>query len=66
MKKLLTIALLFAGLTASAQGVWITGVTEPDNLKGIPERTYYQYDVEGVGSFILFDWDDWTFHIFTD
>lgn len=66
MKKLLTIVLLFIGLTVSAQGVWITGVTEADDLKGIPERTYYQYDVEGIGSFILFDWDDWAFHIFTD
>lgn len=67
MKKLLTILhLLFVGIATNAQGVWITGVTEADELKGIPERAYYQYDVEGLGSFILFDWEDWTFHIFTD
>ena len=67
MKKLLLMLhLLFAGIAANAQGVWITGVTEADELKGIPERTYYQYDVEDLGSFILFDWEDWTFHIFTD
>lgn len=67
MRKLIAISLLLlVGLGVSAQGVWITGVTEADDLKGIPERTYYQYDVEGIGSFILFDWDDWTFHVFTD
>ncbi len=67
MKKLLTIGmLLLAGLTAKAQGVWSTGVIEGDALKGTPTRTYYQYDVEGMGSFILFDWEDWYFHIFTD
>ena len=68
MKKLLTIALLMlAGLTASAQeGTWSTGMNEADELKGTLGGPYYRYDVEGIGSFILWDWEDWNFKIITD
>lgn len=66
MKKLLTIVLLLAGLTSSAQGTWSTGMNETDELKGFLGGPYYRYDVEGVGSFILWDWEDWNFRIITD
>lgn len=67
MKKLLAITLLlFAGLTASAQGTWSTGMNEADELKGLLGGPYYRYDVEGIGSFILWDWEDWKFRIITD
>ena len=60
MKKLFAIAfLLFAVLTASAQGTWSTGMNEADELKGLLGGPYYRYDVEGMGSFILWDWEDW-------
>lgn len=68
MKKLLTIALLMmAGLTAGAQeGTWSTGMNEADELKGLLGGPYYRYDLEGIGSFILWDWEDWKFRIITD
>lgn len=67
MKKLLAIALLlFADLTASAQGTWSTGMNEPDELKGLLGGPYYRYDVEGMGTFVLWDWEDWKFRIITD
>lgn len=68
MKKLLTIALLLlAGLTASAQeGTWTTGVNESDELKGSIGGPYYSYDIEGEGSFVVWDWDDFLFKINTD
>ena len=63
MKKLFAIAfLLFAVLTASAQGTWSTGMNEADELKGLLGGPYYRYDVEGMGSFILWDWEDWKFN----
>ena len=68
MKKVLTIVLLMlAGLTAGAQeGTWSTGMNEADELKGLLGGPYYRYDVEGIGSFILWDWEDWKFRIITD
>ncbi len=80
MKKLLTIALLLVGMTASAQtdstatavpnktqeGMWSTGMNEADELKGTEAGPYYRYDVEGIGSFILWDFDDWAFKIITE
>ncbi len=68
MKKLLTIALLlFVGLVAEAQeGTWSTGVNDADEQKGISGEPYYRYDIEGIGSFILWDWEDWKFRIITD
>lgn len=67
MKKLFTISLmLIAWLTACAQGTWSTGMNEADELKGLLGGPYYRYDVEGVGSFILWDWEDWKFRIITD
>ena len=67
MKKLLAIALLlFNVMTASAQGTWSTGMNEADELKGLLGGPYYRYDVEGMGTFVLWDWEDWKFRIITD
>lgn len=61
MKKLLTIALLLVGMTASAQGQWTTGMTKGDDLKGTKDSPYYLYEVEGEGYFVVWDWEDWKF-----
>lgn len=66
MKKILTFILFLTGLTANAQGTWSTGMNEADELKGLLGGPYYRYDVEGMGSFILWDWEDWKFRIITD
>lgn len=67
MKKLLAVVIfLFEGLTIIAQGTWSTGMNEADELKGFLGGPYYRYDVEGMGSFILWDWEDWKFRIITD
>lgn len=66
MKKILTIAMLLAGLTASAQGTWSIGMNEADELKGYLGGPWYRYDVEGVGGLILWDWNDWTFKFYTE
>lgn len=80
MKKLLTIALLLVGITANAQkdstttaivqvaqeGMWSTGMNEADELKGTKAGPYYRYDMEGMGSFILWNFDDWNFKIITE
>ena len=66
MNKLFTIVLLLiAGFTASAQGTWSTGMREGDELKGDNGGPYYRYEVEGEGGFVLWDWNDWEFKIFT-
>ena len=67
MKKLLKIALLLLNvMTVNAQGTWSTGMNEADELKGLLGGPYYRYDVEGIGSFILWDWEDCKFRIITD
>jgi hypothetical protein len=64
MKKLLTIALmLLVELTANAQGTWSKGMLEGDELKGTTDGPYYLYEVEGMGSFVVWDFDDWAFKI---
>lgn len=67
MKKLLIFALLMSVVfTAGAQGTWSTGMNEADELKGISGGPYYCYDIEGMGTFVLWDWEDWEFKIITD
>ena len=68
MKKLFTIAmLLLAGLIANAQeGKWTTGINDADELKGQTGGPYYLYEVKGIGSFVVWDWDDWVFKINSD
>lgn len=38
---------------------------EADELKGQEANPYYRYEVEGEGSFVLWDWKDWAFRINT-
>ena len=67
MKRLLTIALLLVGLTASAQeGKWITGMNEADELKGQEGGPFYLYEQKGMGCFVVWAWDDWEFKVCTD
>lgn len=62
----MTIALLLlAGLAAGAQGKWSTGMNEADELKGQAARPYYLYEVDGEGSFVVWDWDDFLFKVNT-
>ena len=50
MKKLFAITLLLlTGLTASAQGQWVTVKVEADELKGIKGGESYQYSVDSIG-----------------
>lgn len=65
MKRLTTILLWLACMAASAQGSWITGINEADELKGIKGGPYYIYEVKGIGSFVVWDWKDPTFRINT-
>jgi len=67
MKKLFTIVLmLIAGLTVCAQGTWSTGTIEADDLKDEKGGVFYRYDLEGIGSLILRDWEGWEFKIITE
>lgn len=67
MKKLMTIALmLLAGLTASAQGTWTTGMTEGDELKGTKPKPYYYYEVPGMGEFVSWTWEDANFRLISE
>lgn len=57
MKKLFTIILmLLAGITANAQGTWITAKVEADELKGIKGGESYQYLVDNIGYIEITDW----------
>ena len=67
MKKLITIALmLLAGLTVSAQGVWKVSHREADPMKGQEAKDVYVYDVAGVGSMVVWDWDKAEFRLITE
>lgn len=69
MKRLLTIALMTVmAFTCGAQekGTWSTGMNEADELTGSIGGPWYRYDVDGVGSFILWDWTDWNFKVLTE
>ena len=62
----MTIALvLLTGLTAGAQGKWSTGMNVADELKGQEAQPYYLYRVDGEGSFVVWDWDDFLFKVNT-
>lgn len=64
MKKFLTIALmLFAGLSAVAQGKWSTFNREPDELIGESGGLYYKYSIDSLGSITIREGDDWKFSI---
>ncbi len=67
MKKLLAIALLLlAELTVSAQGTWSVSHREADPMKGQDAKDVYIYDVEGIGSLVVWDWDKAAFRLITE
>ena len=67
MKRLLSIVLLLlAGLTASAQGVWNVSHREADPMKGQEAKDVYIYNVAGVGSVVVWDWDKADFRLITE
>lgn len=58
--------MLLAALTISAQsGKWSAGTEQADELKGQVGSSFFKYEVEGEGSFIVYDWNDWAFKIAT-
>lgn len=67
MKKLLAIALLLLTvLTAGAQGKWRISHREADPMKGQDARDVYIYDVKGVGSVVVWDWNKADFRLITE
>lgn len=67
MKRLMTIALvLLVGLTASAQGKWRVSHRQADDLIGQEAKDIYIYDVEGVGSVVVWDWKKPDFRLITE
>ena len=67
MKRLMTIALvLLAGLTACAQGRWTVSHREADELKGEKAQDVYIYDVDGVGSLVVWDWNSPNFRLISE
>ena len=67
MKKLLSIAImLLMVITVSGQGTWNKIVVEPDELKGEKGGITYIYTQEGLGSFVVWDWDEYQFRLVSD
>lgn len=66
MKKLLTIALLLVGLTASAQGKWTVSHRKADPMKNQDARDVYIYESPGIGSVVVWDWDKADFRLITE
>ena len=66
MKKIILFVMLLAAMNASAQGKWTTGFNEADELKGQEGGPFFRYDLEGMGSLILWNWEDWGFKILTE
>ena len=68
MKKLLVIALLLSvGLMANAQGGgWRITHREADPMKGQTEQDVYIYDVLGMGTLVVWDWNEPDFRLITE
>ena len=67
MKKIIAIALLLlAGLSVSAQGRWTVSHREADPMKGQTEKDVYIYEINGVGSVVVWDWDKADFRLITE
>lgn len=67
MKKVMnTMLMLLAVLTASAQGEWQKTMTEADELKGEKARTVYIFSQQGVGDFIVWDFNDYQFRLVSE
>ena len=65
MKKLFLILLLLPTLVM-AQGKWEKVIVPADELKGEEGGTVYSYNVEGVGSLIIWDWSYFQFRLVSD
>ena len=64
MKKLLSISIMMLMvLTVSAQGEWEVTEVKGDELKGTQDATAYTYSVEGMGSLILWDFNNPMFRL---
>jgi hypothetical protein len=64
MKKVLFLIVAMMVQSASwAQGEWEKVETEADELKGQQARTVYAYRSEGMGSFIVWDWNEYQFRL---
>ena len=67
MRKLL-VTLIFAlsctmGVTAQTEGKWHVSQVEPDELKGDPGGSRYVYEMENMGRFVVWDWNEYQFMI---
>ena len=59
MKKyLLSLVMLMITFTVSAQGAWTTSKEEADELKGTKGGTVCIFSETGVGSFVVWDWNE--------
>jgi len=65
MKKLLTIALLLVGMTASAQG-WHVSHRAADPLTGQTEADVYIFSAKGIGSLVVWDWNRPSFRVISE
>lgn len=67
MKKILLMFTLFTSvISVSAQGTWEKSVTEADELKGEEGGTVYVYTVKGMGSLIIWDWNDFQYRLISE
>ena len=57
-KVFLTTIMLLMTITTSAQGTWGSSEVEADELKGTKGGTVYVYTEKGMGSFVVWDWND--------
>ena len=57
-KTLLSLVMFMITFTASAQGAWTTSKEEADELKGIKGGTVCIFSETGVGSFVVWDWNE--------
>lgn len=67
MKRLLTIVqMLVLTMIASAQGAWTVSYRQADELIGQDARNVYIYDVDGIGSIVVWDWKKPNFRLITE
>ena len=68
MKKIafMLVAMLAVACTAQAQGTWKKTVTEADELKDEVASDVFVYNVDGMGQFVLWNWDEYQFRLISD
>ena len=68
MKKIafMLVAMLAVACTATAQGTWKKTVTEADELKDEVASDVFVYNVDGMGQFILWNWEEYQFRLVSD